>query len=236
MGKKLSKDFTLFTERKEKGKEREDSPRRQQIFLQREARPALVVSSTSWTPDEDFGILFDAIKLLEAKIEEVENAETTGARPFPHVVFVITGKGPEKEKYEKLIAEQKFRHCHVLTMWLTPENYPKLLGACDLGISLHTSSSGLDLPMKVVDMFGCGLPVCSYKFACINELVKHKRNGLLFEDSAQLARQLYRLLKDFPNKSELQRITKEETERWQDNWLKNAWTRVFQPLLLQRKQ
>jgi beta-1,4-mannosyltransferase len=67
-------------------------------------------------------------------------------------------------------------------MWLKAEEYPLLLGACDIGVCLHSSSSGLDLPMKVIDMFGCQLPVMALYYQSIHELV-HNYNGWIFKDS-----------------------------------------------------
>ena len=135
------------------------------------------------------------------------------------------GRGPLRAHYESLIIQKNFKHLKVRTIWLSNEDYPKLLGIClgffcatfslssslaaaDLGVCLHKSSSGLDLPMKVVywspspspppqsplppsplssslsppptflsgqivDMFGCGLPVCAVHFNWLVSLLLH---------------------------------------------------------------
>ena len=52
-----------------------------------------------------------------------------------------------------------------------------------------------DLPMKVVDMFGANLPALAVNFACLDELVQHKKNCLVFGDSEELTSQLHKLVK-----------------------------------------
>ena len=139
----------------------------------KDKRPALIISSTSWTDDEDFSILLNSLEIYEK--EKIKQA-----LDLPNLICVITGKGPLKEYYLSLIKEKDFQFIKIATPWLETEDYPKLIGSGDLGICLHTSSSGLDLPMKVVDMFGCGLPVCAVKYPCLHELVKHDKNGLTY--------------------------------------------------------
>ena len=147
----------------------------------REDRPALIVSSTSWTPDEDFGILLKAARTYDA--------ETQSDPSYPRLMIVITGKGPMREAFRAEISAAVFSKVAFRLAWLAMEDYPRLVSAADLGVSLHTSSSGLDLPMKAVDMLGCGVPVCSANYDCIEELVRDGENGRLFRDARELADQ-----------------------------------------------
>jgi len=120
----------------------------------------ILVTSTSYTPDEPLHPLLSALLKYE----------TTSNPAIPKILLLITGKGPMKEQYREIIAESSLSgkdpgaRCTAQMVWLEPDDYPRLLACADLGVSLHTSSSGMDFPMKIVDLFGCGVPVCAVKF------------------------------------------------------------------------
>lgn len=137
----------------------------------------IIISSTSWTKDENFSLFFDAI-------EEYENIAIQ--QNLPKIGCIITGKGPEKNYYTKKIKNKIWNHIKWSLPWLEADDYPKILNAATLGVCLHSSSSGLDLPMKVVDMLGSGLPVLALNYQSIEELVKPGINGELFNNSEEL--------------------------------------------------
>jgi beta-1,4-mannosyltransferase len=189
-------------------------------------RPALLVSSTSWTADEDFGILLDALIKVDKAVDDIPSLN------LPNFLVMVTGKGPQRAMYEARIATLNLLHIRIVTAWLEASDYPLLLSCADLGICLHYSSSGLDLPMKVVDMFGAGIPVCAIGFNCLDELVCHKKNGLVFKSSNELALQLQQLFTGFNNNEAQELVSLREgvkefqNERWSDHWRKNA-KRIF---------
>ena len=140
-------------------------------------------------------------------------------------MVVITGKGPLKHHYLARIGELKrqdaLEQIHIHTDWLSFDDYALLLGSADLGISLHTSSSGVDLPMKVVDMFGAGLPVLGWsKFAAWPELVHEGVNGRGFGSAEEMAHALLELFRpDIHGLGKLKEGAMKESERrWDQEW------------------
>ena len=107
------------------------------------------MSSTSFTEDEDFMIMIEGLDDVQTMISQHKSK-------LPDIRVVVTGKGPLKAAYEKLFEERNknvWSNIKVTTAWLEADDYPPFVGSCDLGVCFHTSSSGIDLPMKVVDMF-----------------------------------------------------------------------------------
>jgi beta-1,4-mannosyltransferase len=152
----------------------------------RRDRPALAVSGTSWTADEDFGVLLTAAAKYDRALRAAPGA--ISAR-YPRVLlFAVTGRGPERERHLAHARSLKLRRVAFSSCWLDdPRDYAKLLGCADLGVCLHQSSSGLDLPMKASDMFGAGLPVLAWRYPVLaREMVSERRTGRLFSDADEL--------------------------------------------------
>merc|ERR1711892_238903 len=64
------------------------------VFSNINRSTGVLVSSTSWTEDEDFGVLLDAlVKYEEAVVEDQIESQLCD------LLVVITGKGPQKHFY-----------------------------------------------------------------------------------------------------------------------------------------
>ena len=85
----------------------------------------LLVSSTSWTEDEDFGILLGAMEIFDTAMKK---RETLGERMPVSVLLIITGRGPLKEFYLKKMKSLNLKYVRIKTAWLSAEDYPLLLG------------------------------------------------------------------------------------------------------------
>lgn len=177
----------------------------------------IVITSTSWTPDEDFSLFFDALQQIDARKRRC--------------TVVITGRGPLRAEYEERAHQMAFRNITLYFAWLHIEDYPRLLSLSTIGVSLHQSSSGLDLPMKAVDMLACGLPVLALRYHCIHELISHRRTGLLFHDAHGLAAMLEQLVFGSGNEIEAMRRNVREQFDHNNEWI-SYWQREALPTLV----
>jgi beta-1,4-mannosyltransferase len=189
-----------------------------------------IVCPTSWTEDEDFDLVIEAVPRLEERIRGWEAASV--GRRFPDIVILVTGDGARRAEFERRFAGLPARRVQLRARWLEPDDYPRVVGSADLGLCLHRSSSGLDIPMKVADLFGAGVPVCALDYgACLAERVRHGDNGLLFSTAVQLADVLFDLFETFPDQKLLDRLRNGARKSARPTW-EEGWTREARPILL----
>lgn len=197
--------------------------------IEKQNRDMILFSSTSFTEDEDFNWVVNALKKVDKMIDDSNIKNPSG------IHLVVTGKGGAKEEFERKFEEcnQTLNHVYMETMWLEIEDYPKLVGSADLGIWVHFSSSGFDLPMKVVDMFSAQLGWLAIKYPSINELVKENKNGKIFTDDDELAHQIYTIYQDFKSgesailKKYRDNLKNFASESWEHHWNKVVYDRII---------
>jgi beta-1,4-mannosyltransferase len=142
----------------------------------------IVVCPTSWTPDEDFDLLLEALERAERHLSRANPASG------PQLIVLLTGRGALRESFEARAARRNFKAILLRTIWLEPADYPVLVGMADLGLCLHQSSSGFDLPMKLADLRGAGVPAAVYDYApVVGEVMTTGQEGVTFRDPGDLA-------------------------------------------------
>ncbi len=179
----------------------------------------LIVCPTSWTADEDPSLLLDALAGWDAAADALRH---------PRLLVLITGLGPLRNAFEQRLAAMSFDRAEVHTAFFDPEAYRNLLRAADLGLCFHRSSSGIDLPMKMIDFLGAGAPACAFDYGeCLREQVVPGGSALLFASGGELAAQLIRLFDGFPaDRAPLERLrfanAPVQTGNWFETWNRDA--------------
>jgi beta-1,4-mannosyltransferase len=192
-------------------------------------RMPLVVCATSWKPEEDFDLLLEALERTERRLVA---SRGRGEPNEPDFVMLLTGRGPLRTEFEARAARRSFTRVAVRTAWLEPADYPVVIGMADAGICLHQSSSGRDLPIRLAEFRGCGVPVCVYDYApVVSEVLTPGHEGITFGEPGQLATVLFALatadLTAVPAfAASREWLVNHPAERWDQ-----AWRRVAAPVL-----
>ncbi|ESL08120.1 glycosyltransferase [Trypanosoma rangeli SC58] len=154
-----------------------------------------IVGATSWTADDDYTMVVEALVRVDKRLQQLQQRETGTKSPLVKPIWLlVTGKGVSRGRFERAVLEASLSPLVTVTTvyFQSYLDYATALAAADVGLCLHHSSSGLDLPMKAVDMLGSGLPVIALQYEALSELLDEKR-GWMFSNAEELERILWRL-------------------------------------------
>jgi beta-1,4-mannosyltransferase len=184
-----------------------------------------IVSSTSWTADDDYELVVNALKAIDERIRRADGGKGAAMR----VWLLVTGKGESRARFEAQVTAANYSEAvsvstHYFQSFLA---YATVLSTFDVGLCVHRSSSGLDLPMKCVDMFGAGLPVAALEYPALPELVSIE-TGWAFNDDADLAQMLWGMLTSATERERKAAAVRAQRDRhvWATNWKEH-----FQPVI-----
>jgi beta-1,4-mannosyltransferase len=182
----------------------------------------LAVCPTSWGDDEDMHLLLEGLKRWDAQAPP---------SPLLRLMVLITGRGPLRVEFEQRLSQLSWRRVILRTAFFDPADYRELLRTSHIGFSLHRSSSGVDLPMKIMDLFGARTPASVLDYGpCLAEQIQPGQTALTFRDSQEFAQRIDELLEGFPDDPQiLERMQRNIEASFPETWLQ-AWQRDAAPM------
>lgn len=177
------------------------------IIVEKEHRPLLLLSNSSFSVDDDYEMLLSALK----KYDDNKKAKK--------LVLVMSGQGPYKALWKSKFEYTHFDKINVVFMWFEAADYPLMVACADYGICVHNSTSGVDLPIKILDLQSCKVPVLAYEYSStIREVVTEETNGYLFHTSSDLADLLLRISMPYHKP-----IFVFDDKDWKTEWKRNFY-------------
>ena len=160
-------------------------------------------------------------------VEALRTVERQLSGAHWEIFLIVTGQGQTRPVFERQVAAAGFSARVVVATHYFQSfvSYAAMLSVCDVGLCVHRSSSGLDLPMKCVDMFGAGLPVLALDYPALDELVT-SNTGWTFSDAESLAQHLSEMMNNAARAGMQTRrdavIANRAKESWSNVWRDNA--------------
>ncbi len=181
---------------------------------------AVVVLPMSWGVDDDLELLFDALNQFDRA--------SAGNRK--RLDLMITGDGPRRAGFMDRIDRADLTRIDVSSRWIPADQYRTFLATADAGLSVHRSTSGLDLPIKWWDLLEVGLPLLTLVYGdVVEERLSRIPSSRRFHDAEELAALLEKIAA----------MTAEQIEQWKSearrdlaalpNW-EEEWRRVASPI------
>lgn len=158
-------------------------------------------------------------------IDVVVKAFAEMKKEYPHAQLDLVGGGPLEGEICSLVADLKLTGV-TFTGIATRTNIGKYYEAADIFIN----ASWLDnMPVSVIEAFGCGTPVVTTSPESMPYLVENERTGLLSAvgDEKALAANVIRLLRDPELASRLARNAYEESRKYTWQVVRDQWVKVY---------
>jgi beta-1,4-mannosyltransferase len=175
----------------------------------------LAVCPTNWGADEDFDLLLEALERADRHLRK-------GSKPG-RLTVLLTGAGELRGAFEARLARRQFTH---IAVRIAEETAHDAIQKADVGLCLHQSASGLDLPIVLSDLRAAGVPACAYDYApVLTEVLTNGHEGVRFGEPGELMALLVTVATgDASDSSAIAKsrawLAANPSERWEDQWSK----------------
>ena len=144
--------------------------------------------------------------------------------------FIIFSNGKSYQNIENHFKNKKYKNISFTIIPMLTDAYPKILGSCNIGISLLGSNSILDLSQELIEMEWSNLPLIVFLKGCVKEIIKENENGFFYKNIDELINILnYIFIKKEFDLNLLKKNLKKNLITWDENWIN-----IFDQIIFQK--